>query len=263
MNSSAKLSLLLLAAATFLPPSLAAKSVDQMLDEGRAALFSGDLKGAQLTFEEILRKKSGNEKARVLLGVVHFEMGQKAAQAHATPAAIAEFRAALKLDPSEAYWHAALARALNAMGEDDAAVQECLAAAQLSPDDSLLTSGCGLKSHLQGGPTQPAPKQEEPQPELVKGVKSASGVIAPVAIDEPQPPYSEKARRVKYQGTTVLVLVISAAGTVTSARVTRPLGLGLDQNALAAVRSWTFKPATRDGTPVPVRVMVEVNFRLY
>ena len=262
MKTPTRLFVFLLAAA-LIPLPLAAKSVEQRLDEGRAALFSGDLKGAQQIFEEILRKKSGNDKARILLGVVHERLGQQAVKTHAMPAAIAEFRAALELDPSEAYWHASLARALNALADDDRAVQECTAAAQLSPDDAGLTSGCGLKSHLQGGPAQQAAKEEEPQPELIRGVKSASGVIAPVALDQPQPPYSDQARRVKYQGTTVLVIAVGADGTVKSATVTRPLGLGLDQNALATVRHWTFKPATRNGVPVPVRVMVEVNFRLY
>jgi TonB family protein len=52
-------------------------------------------------------------------------------------------------------------------------------------------------------------------------------------------------------------------GSVTDARVMKPLGLGLDEKALETVRTWKFKPGMRNGIPVPVRVLVEVSFRLF
>jgi TonB family protein len=45
-------------------------------------------------------------------------------------------------------------------------------------------------------------------------------------------------------------------------RVRRPLGLGLDVQALDAVRQWKFEPARRDGGPISVQANIEVNFRL-
>jgi len=42
-----------------------------------------------------------------------------------------------------------------------------------------------------------------------------------------------------------------------------PTGLGLDEKAVEAVRSWRFDPATKDGKPVAVQIDVEVAFRLY
>jgi len=87
-------------------------------------------------------------------------------------------------------------------------------------------------------------------------------VSAPVPIYAPDPPYSEKARVVKYSGSLVLALVVDGNGGVIDARDTRPLGLGLDENAIATVRTWKFRPATRDGVPVNVRLNVEVTFRI-
>jgi TonB family protein len=46
-------------------------------------------------------------------------------------------------------------------------------------------------------------------------------------------------------------------------KVVRPLGMGLDQKALDAVKQWKFEPAMKDGKPVAVQINVEVNFRLY
>ena len=89
------------------------------------------------------------------------------------------------------------------------------------------------------------------------------GVSAPIPIYKPEPAYSEEARKAKYQGTVVLWIVVDAQGNVTDCRVVRPLGLGLDEKAMETVRTWKFKPAMRNLVPVPVRVIVEVSFRLF
>ncbi len=96
------------------------------------------------------------------------------------------------------------------------------------------------------------------------GIFSVGGnVSAPVPIYKPEPPYSEEARKAKYQGIVVLSIVVDQSGTVQDARVVKPLGLGLDENAVQTVKTWKFLPAKRNGAPVPVRVMVEVTFRLF
>ena len=89
------------------------------------------------------------------------------------------------------------------------------------------------------------------------------GVSAPRAIYSPDPEYSEEARKAKYQGTVVLYVVVGADGRPHDLRVTRSLGLGLDEKAIEAVRTWKFDPAKKDGQAVAVQVNIEVNFRLY
>jgi periplasmic protein TonB len=88
-------------------------------------------------------------------------------------------------------------------------------------------------------------------------------VSAPIPIYKPEPPYSEEARKAKYQGTCVLLIVVDAQGRVTDERVIKPLGMGLDDKALETVKTWKFIPAKRNGAPVPVQVSVEVTFRLF
>jgi TonB family protein len=89
------------------------------------------------------------------------------------------------------------------------------------------------------------------------------GVSAPRAIYDPEPEYSEEARKAKYQGTVVLWVVVGPDGRVRDMRVSRTLGMGLDEKAIDAVRQWRFEPARKNGQPVPVQVSIEVNFRLY
>lgn len=89
------------------------------------------------------------------------------------------------------------------------------------------------------------------------------GVSAPRAIFAPDPEYSEEARKAKFQGTVVLICVVGPDGRPHDIRVTRSLGMGLDDKAIDAVRVWRFDPARKDGHPVAVEVSIEVNFRLY
>src|SRR5271165_2111636 len=90
-----------------------------------------------------------------------------------------------------------------------------------------------------------------------------NGVSAPRALETPDPEYSEEARKAKYQGTVVLWLIVGPDGKPRDIRVSRPLGMGLDQKAIEAVNRWRFEPAMKDGRPVAVQITVEVNFRLY
>lgn len=39
--------------------------------------------------------------------------------------------------------------------------------------------------------------------------------------------------------------------------------MGLDDIAVDTVRRYRFRPALQDGVPVPVRVNIEVRFRIY
>lgn len=89
------------------------------------------------------------------------------------------------------------------------------------------------------------------------------GVSAPRILYAPDPDYSEEARKAKYQGTVVLWVVVGPDGRPRDIRVQRSLGLGLDEKAMEAVRTWKFEPARKDGQPVAVQINVEVNFRLY
>lgn len=90
-----------------------------------------------------------------------------------------------------------------------------------------------------------------------------NGVTQPVPIFTPEAEFSDEARRQKYQGVCVISVIVDAQGNPQNARVVQPLGYGLDQKALEAVRRYRFKPAKKDGRPVAVQMVVMVNFRLY
>jgi TonB family protein len=89
------------------------------------------------------------------------------------------------------------------------------------------------------------------------------GVSAPKVLYQPDPEYSEEARKAKFQGVCVLNLIVGPDGKPRDVRVARSLGLGLDEKAIEAVNQWKFEPAQKDGRPVAVQINVEVTFRLY
>ena len=92
--------------------------------------------------------------------------------------------------------------------------------------------------------------------------RSGSGVEPPRLLREVKATYTEEARRANIIGDVLMEVVIRADGTVGSARVTRGLGFGLDERAIAAVREWRFAPARRAGVPVDVAVEVAMEFNL-
>jgi TonB family protein len=89
------------------------------------------------------------------------------------------------------------------------------------------------------------------------------GVSAPKAIFQPDPEYSEEARKVKQMGVVVLSVVVGPDGNPRDIKVIRALGMGLDEKAIEAVKKWKFEPARKDGKPVSVLVSVQVDFHLY
>lgn len=97
------------------------------------------------------------------------------------------------------------------------------------------------------------------------GIRRVGGRVAePKLLYAPEAEFSDEARRAKYQGIVLVQVIVDAQGNPQSPRVVRPLGMGLDEKALEAIRKYKFKPALEDGrTPVPVMINVSIDFHLY
>lgn len=98
---------------------------------------------------------------------------------------------------------------------------------------------------------------------------TGSGPAPSLVYDQParligqvKPEYPHEAFVARLEGTVVITFVIDASGHVVGARVIESVPL-LDAAALAAVRQWTFVPATHLGHPVPTLGLAPVQFRIY
>jgi TonB family protein len=85
----------------------------------------------------------------------------------------------------------------------------------------------------------------------------------PKPVFTPEPEFSGKARKAKYQATAVMTIVVDKSGYVTRIKIEKAAGMELDDNAVERVKTWRFEPATRDGQAVAVEMNIEVSFNLY
>ncbi|HXO42515.1 MAG TPA: energy transducer TonB, partial [Thermoanaerobaculia bacterium] len=114
------------------------------------------------------------------------------------------------------------------------------------------------------GPPRPA-GAEAPGGEADLPVDAGGGVVSPVLIESSgvQPVYPEDALRAGLEGLVVLEAIVDERGRVGhDIKVVRSLGHGCDEAAVAAVRQWRFRPATRNGKPIKVRRIFPILFRL-
>ncbi|HEX4006761.1 MAG TPA: energy transducer TonB [Acidobacteriaceae bacterium] len=90
------------------------------------------------------------------------------------------------------------------------------------------------------------------------------GASPPRVLAQANPEYSDQARKKRIQGIVLIALTVNEQGQPTDVHVVRSLGYGLDENALDCVSRYRFQPAvTREGTPFPYRLTVEISYRLY
>lgn len=78
-----------------------------------------------------------------------------------------------------------------------------------------------------------------------------------------EPASNEYAQDHGVAGMCLYHVVIGADGKPGEIAVARPIGFGLDENAVDSIRKATFEPAMKDGKPVPVMLDLVVEFRIY
>ena len=89
-------------------------------------------------------------------------------------------------------------------------------------------------------------------------------VVSARPLRQVRPQYTSEAMHAKIQGLVTLEALVLPDGTVGEVRIARSLDtvFGLDREAMRAVKAWTFAPATRGGTPIPMWVSIELTFTL-
>ena len=87
------------------------------------------------------------------------------------------------------------------------------------------------------------------------------GIKPPKATSAPDPKFPDLPAGVEDHGTVVMLIGVSAKGRVEAVRVVHSDEQAFDNSAVATVKKWKFKPAEKDGHPVPVQVTVEMKFQ--
>ena len=92
-------------------------------------------------------------------------------------------------------------------------------------------------------------------------VAEAQGLRLPKPFQRLRPEYPHSAAQADAEATVDVVVDVGANGEVDNVEVVRWAGFGLDEATVATVRQLHFFPAMRNGTPVPLRVLLRYNFR--
>jgi len=94
--------------------------------------------------------------------------------------------------------------------------------------------------------------------------RPGTGITNPVALSAPNPKYTPEAMRARIQGVAWVRCVVQLNGQCSDLAIERSLDstFGLDEEALKSVKLWRFKPGMRQGSPVPVEIIIEVSFTL-
>jgi TonB family protein len=78
-----------------------------------------------------------------------------------------------------------------------------------------------------------------------------------------EPPSNDFAQNAGVAGIAQYRVVVAPDGKPVEVAVSRPIGFGLDENAVASIRKASFQPAMKEGKPVPVVVDLIVQFRIF
>lgn len=93
-------------------------------------------------------------------------------------------------------------------------------------------------------------------------VAAAARETPVIVTNKPVPQYTDEAKKLRVQGRVVLEVTFAANGTVEIVRIVQGLGHGLDEQAEQAAKRIQFKPATKNGAPVPVTTEIDIQFEL-
>jgi TonB family protein len=124
--------------------------------------------------------------------------------------------------------------------------------------------GAALPAQASGAAMSPQPAAAASPPPTPAGdvLPIGVGVTAPKLLTKVEPQYAEAARQARVEGTVALAIVVGSDGMAHDLHILTSLRPDLDQKAIEAVSQWKFQPGEKDGKPVNVHAVVEVNFRL-
>ena len=107
------------------------------------------------------------------------------------------------------------------------------------------------KSRPRPAPAMTASVNVDPTPSQGGSARGSGNVTValPTFFPNPQPDLTHLAHGTR--GDVIVEVVIDEQGKIVETQVAQSMGESIDQTVLATIQTWTFKPATKDGVPVP------------
>jgi TonB family protein len=93
------------------------------------------------------------------------------------------------------------------------------------------------------------------------GATTGSDIRPAIETTLLDPPVSKTEIPAGVEGDVIIEITIDEQGYVTGTKLLQGLGYGVDEKILATVRNWHYRPATRDGIPIPSKYDARWHFR--
>jgi hypothetical protein len=103
----------------------------------------------------------------------------------------------------------------------------------------------------------PPPMEEPPDP----ASPQAKNFRAPIPYRRIKPEYTAEAALYDVAATVDIIIETDASGRILRTEIARWAGYGLDESVEKAVRAMNWRPAERNGKPLPMRFLVRYNFK--
>ena len=134
--------------------------------------------------------------------------------------------------------------------------------------EKLLNDSVGQLAAEIAGQARAAIKREiaEPDPPAMEEVPdenspAAKNFRAPIPYRRIKPEYTTQAALYDITATVELEVDTDASGTITRTEIVRWAGYGLDESVEKTVRQMNWRPAERNGKPLPMRFLLRYNFK--
>jgi len=162
--------------------------------------------------------------------------------------AISDFSQAIKLKPGQAAYYFNRGAAYYELGRWKEALDDLEESVALNPQDLKATKW-----------------RNESRENLAAGVtKVGSGVTQPSCTQGALPLYTREAIKAGVRPAAIILrFVVDERGRPKLFRVDKPIGYGLDEAAIEAVKTWSCGPGKKDGKRVAIEVRYEVPFRFH
>src|SRR5450631_260803 len=133
---------------------------------------------------------------------------------------------------------------------------------------SISLSFCAVTSRAQSSNARPessstlstSPSDFSDDQTFAQFQRVTKGMKPPKATRAPDPKFPDLPPDAEQRGTVVMLIGIDAKGRVEAVRVLRSDEHAFEASAVNTVKKWKFRPAQKNGQPVPVQVTVEMRF---
>lgn len=115
--------------------------------------------------------------------------------------------------------------------------------------------------HEMASAATPAPPVGSPYGSLTEGPNAGVEIRPALPVTTSEPLVSPEELHGLTEGNVVVEITIDENGNIVSRTVVQSLGPAIDEKVLAALDNWHFRPATRDGVPIPSKQDVVYHFK--